>query len=168
MAFSQVSGWEYLDKIVQMPFALPLAPPVTVRRFMASATDKGEVNYKAVLKKVQDLTFAAEEYEDDESGFVAFLFPERDSSMMKALTLDEVLGMDELLDARDPKASLLKVAGLLTDGTRQSASLEAFLPAKEFEEELSRWVGIRSDHWLLSHPITNRLADRTRLHPIPQ
>ena len=72
----EVSGWEYLDKIVQLPFSLPLVPPLKVKRFMASAAEtKQDLTIQAVLKKVQNVITAAGSFESSDN--VIFEFPRR-------------------------------------------------------------------------------------------
>ncbi|KAJ8605434.1 hypothetical protein CTAYLR_003312 [Chrysophaeum taylorii] len=41
MRTAYVSGWEYLDKIIQIPFALPDPDPIKVKRYVDSCLDAG-------------------------------------------------------------------------------------------------------------------------------
>ena len=135
----EVSGWEYLDKIVQLPFALPLPPPVKVKRFTASAAEeKEDLKYSAVLKKVQDLVFAAEDLEDTDD--IVFELPEEGESVSTNRSIMEIRSLEGLLNeyGNDPRACVIKIAVMMTKETKRIADLELFLPPEEFEEELCR------------------------------
>ena len=135
----EVSGWEYLDKIVQLPFALPLPPPVKVKRFTASAAEeKEDLKYSAVLKKVQDLVFAAEDLEDTDD--IVFELPEEGESVSTNRSITEIRSLEGLLNeyGNDPRACVIKIAVMMTKETKRIADLELFLPPEEFEEELCR------------------------------
>lgn len=51
----RVSGQEYLDKFVQIPFALPDPPIPKVKRFLASCADQGDATPDIVLARLKAL-----------------------------------------------------------------------------------------------------------------
>jgi DNA-binding beta-propeller fold protein YncE len=50
-----ISGWEYLDKIVQLPFSLPAPPATKVKLLVDSCLDSGSSKPKAVAALVRSL-----------------------------------------------------------------------------------------------------------------
>jgi WD40 repeat protein len=50
-----VTGWEYLDKIIQVPFCLPTPPPHKIQRILASALAGKDFALSVVAERLRDL-----------------------------------------------------------------------------------------------------------------
>ena len=133
---AEISGQEYLDKIIQLPFCIPEVSPEKVQSYIVNCTRKS-IEYDDVVKQVRDLLdFALEVQielqqaqsqtgynEEKKSVFLKFVDTNGASNQMSFDTIYNRL--KALIDKKernfDDDVKLLKIAGnLMHDSTRKA------------------------------------------------
>jgi hypothetical protein len=121
---AHISGWEYLDKIVQLPFSLPAPAPIKINRLVESCMDASATKPQLVADKIRSfLKELAAQILDDRSHFASVYVRVRvegqyeyiDAKLL-LLELDAEAQIDDMLLVR-------KAARLLTTTTKNAESL---------------------------------------------
>jgi hypothetical protein len=125
---AEISGQEYLDKIIQLPFCIPEVSPEKNQSYIANCTRK-TIEYDDVVKQVKDLLDFAHEVktkynEEQKTVFLKFVDTNGTSNQ---ISFDAIYnnGLKALLDKKERKfdddVELLKIAGnFMHDSTRKA------------------------------------------------
>eukprot|EP00854_Cymbomonas_tetramitiformis_P000402 gene402-755_t len=153
MRDNYVSGWEYLDKIVQLPFSLPEPPPEKVRLLLSSSLQTRSISPEEVLNEVREITegLSKQKLGHDELDCVLLRFPnrlgdERNGDGSTYLKLEHLLAFSKTINpiSKDPpnEEDILKqisdLALLLTPATREARLSGKYLN-KEEQLEKNCW-----------------------------
>jgi hypothetical protein len=124
---AEISGQEYLDKIIQLPFCIPEVSSEKVQSYIANCTRK-TIEYDDVVKQVKDLLVFAHEVktkynEGKKSVFLKFVDTNGASNQISfdAIYNDLKALVDNEERKFDEDVKLLKIAGnLMHDSTRKA------------------------------------------------
>jgi hypothetical protein len=125
---AEISGQEYLDKIIQLPFCIPEVSSEKVQSYIVNCTRKS-IEYDDVVKQVIDLLDFANEVKSkyNEEGKSVYLKFVDTTGASNQISFDAIYNNDlkALLDDKERKfdddVKLLKIAGeLMHDSTRKA------------------------------------------------
>ena len=120
---AHISGWEYLDKIVQIPFSMPEPSPEKTNRLVTTTLQGKGGSIVAVAARIRKI---AERLQQQRESFYLF-FPDVHEANVVAVS-------KLIVEGESDNAMIARVAELLSAGTKRAARLGRAIGGPEGDE----------------------------------
>lgn len=153
LADTPVTGWEYLDKIIQVPFCLPIPAPEKVERLLSRSLTGKDIRLPVVAKRLRDLISqlqtALSKCPRDSSPEIGFL--EEDGKGYRYHKVSDFVNQD-LSKAQDERGLVHQVAtSYLSKYASKVAKLSESINVEEGNELLCQSVNYCLYHFRIQN-----------------
>jgi hypothetical protein len=139
---TQITGWEYLDKIVQIPFCIPEAPPEKVKRLVATSLTGNDSTAMEVAKRLRRMMGNLAELNAEKVQY-SIEFIEADETTTKLYDPVDLRYLLRSGSYQEDTVFVSTVARKLTQSTIEAIKLAENLPIpQEGEEVVCRAVNL--------------------------
>ena len=135
---AHISGWEYLDKIVQIPFSLPEPPPEKVERLVMKTLEGAGASPKAVAARVDVLVKELRELNARRPKSLYISFAQEDGTEPEKRPL--VSDVVKAWSGHNDEDKIRAVAKILSTRTSKAAAIDEAIGGEEGLEMVGRAI----------------------------